>query len=299
MEYITVLNKFTWPFQFLGLQNVSLNNVNQNSDPKYPSRWFNLVVFFWILWASVFSAFIFYDFKETSGAHMNYLNLVIKFLNFANYSTSIFIAVFSSFKNHSKLVNFFRKAEQISNYFSNEFNYKVNFAKMKKPLAVCYFLYFILFVSLSQFLGYFKQEDAYNKFIKPSFWMIIAIYIQVIVMRFNFYVRVVNFLLESLTDLVKENFLCNHNKFDGKMEIIEVRKICPNEFIERSKVITIRKIYSLIKDMANIINQTMGLVVFLRIFMIITNMIRYGYDFLSDIYGSVDTLSNIICEFCY
>lgn len=292
MENISTLNKLTWPFQVLGLQCFSLKNFS-----KKPSGYFCFVTVFWIVWASAFVAFTFEDFKITTSANVNYLSLVIKFSNFTNYSTSIFICVTSTYLNHSKLMEFFRNSERISNLFLYEFNYKINFRRMKKGLIVSYLLYLIFFTTLPYFLTFFEGTEIYTRYVKPTFWLIIGIYIQIIVIRFSFYVRVVNFLLKILADLIRENFSKSQlPKPDVKGKFVEVWKVCPNNYLENRKVVVLRKIYLMIKEMADCINETMGLIIFIRLFMVITNMIRFGYDFLSDIYGSVSSLSSIWCK---
>jgi hypothetical protein len=271
MEHISVLDKLSWPFQFLGLQCFSLKNLKG----KNPSVFYRIIGTLWIIWAFLFAGLAYSDFKNTNFDKINYLNLVIKFFNFVNYSASIFICVISTYLNHGKLIEFFRNAEKVSNFCFCEFNYKVNFGLMKKSLITSYIFHVAYFTTLLQFLSFFKGTDIFNQIIKPTFWLIIAIYIQMIVMRFNFYVRVVNFLLKTSSDLIREHFLKVKLQDSNIIEkSVNIWKVSSNFYLEKRKVVVLRKIYLLIKEMSDCINSTMGVIIFLRLFMVTTNMIR-------------------------
>lgn len=299
MENIPSLNKFTLVFQIFGLQYFSLKELNGKPATKYPNGFFQVQAVLWIILSFTFFAFTFEDYRATpTDPDANFLNIIIKFLNSTNYSTSISICVIFTFLTHSKLTKFFNIADEISSSFFAEFDFKVNFKQIKLISSLSYLVTLPYVITLSQYLQFFQGVNFYDQFIRPTMWFLIGIHIIIYVLRFNFYVQILNLLLTCLKSLIRENF-SRKIFFNSKIKkkSFEVWKICPNDFTENKKIVTMRKIYLLIKEMADIINDTMGFIVFMHLFIIITNVIRFGHEFLSDIYGSVETLSKVFCEF--
>lgn len=292
---ISILNKFTWPFQISGLQNFSFSIVNEKVNSKYPSKVFCFIASCWIIYAFFFLDFVYQEFVNNDEKQNNFLSIVIEFLNFVNSSSAIFVAVILTLFYNSKLVNFFKKSTEVSKISFYEFNYNINFGEMKKVLYFSYFLNLTYFVALTQYLGYFRGSDFFIQFVKPTSSLIFSIFSQIIILRFSFYVRIVNFHLDNLCNLIEKHYNVDSiQKLEVTVKNFQDTKI---DLKKRYKVDLLRRIFFLIKEMSEIINESMGFVILLRIFPIITNMIQFGYNFLSDIYGSVDTLEEVLCKF--
>lgn len=292
MENISVLNKFTLPFQFFGLQTFTLGNVkNKKSNSKYPSKIFWGFVLFWIVMALIFFVFLFEQFLQKTKANKNYLAVVFNFFSYFNYSLPVLVGAVLTFVHHSKLCDFFQKSEKISNLCSNFFGFEIDYRKMEKGFSVFYVFNVVFFSFLIIHIG-FEGASVFWRITKLILSFIIGVYIQMIIIRFNFYVQVVNFHLKILINLIsnlfasKENWIQDHSK----VKIINIR---PRNLLTRQEIVIWREIYLLIKEMSFLINQSMGFIIFLQVVVEIVHMIRIGHEFLRDIHESLSTWSRI------
>lgn len=298
MNNISVLDIFSKVFQILCLQCFSLKSVNEKTKGKYPSIYYTVYIIFILAGSTVFAFMGYKNFSSTSKAD-NYLNLVIKFLNFANYFGSIFFCLIFTFVKNLKLLRFFQLSTKIANLCSTEFNHDINFKKLRKPLAVPLILYSLLFIVLFFRLAKFSVSSGiFVDVVEPVCWLIIVVFIFAIVFRFYFYVCIVNFHLEVLRVLITENFSSESEQTVFDRKTMQIMRVYSNMHLKRGKIVVLRKIYMMIKEMASCVNETMGFAILLRLLMIISNMIRFGYDFLRNISESVSTLGNIWCKSC-
>lgn len=288
MEGVSTLEKVTWPFQLLGLQNFSLKNVEKTSKSKVFLEKFSFLTLFWIGWASIFALFLVDDFKKPS-EFKNYLYIIFKFLNFVNYSSAVFIAVIFSVVKHSKLVSFFQKSNQVTNYCLHEFNHSLKFHRFKSHFAIFYVFKIIYFSLVTLYIPFPKNSGIVDEFVKPIFWIIETICLDAFTFRFYFYVRIVNFHLENLSELVRGKF--------GKVRS-DSFKISATNSNEKRRIAILRKIYLLLREMADCINDSMGLIFSIQLFMLIVNIVRFGYEFFINIDGATSTFESIFCEFC-
>lgn len=294
MEKVSVLNNFTFLFQFLGLQTFSLKILSEKTRSKYPSKIFCGFVIFWIFMALMFFVFVFEEFLYDTNESRNSLEIVFSFFNNLNYSSSILIGAVLTFVNHSKLVEFFQKSEEISKLFDRVFGFRIKFSEIKENLIVCYCFNLVYILIMPFYVSSLIDGfDIYDHLIKPILWMIIKIHIQMIVMRFFLYVQVVNFLLENLIKAVAESFIIHQNQILHSNEKNAWKFFSP-KVCDKQKIVTIRKIYLLIREMVKIINDSMGFVILLRILLGTAHMIISGHTILSDIHGTFSTWSNIL-----
>lgn len=297
MANISVLDIFTIFLQIFGLQCFSLRNL-EKSKGKFPSKFFQVVVMILLTWGLTFGVLTYEQFMKT-GNNENYLNVTIKFINYVNYIGSILVSLaFTSFK-HAQLVKFFLDSLKISFLCNYEFNYKVDYRRMRKkfiPPLVAYMVYFVL-LAYNIFTTSYGKPGIMSDYIFPFLWLTLAIFIQMIVFRFYFYVHIVNFQLEILGELIRENFC--QDLFEPDVGIVKqslMMKISPNKYQTRRKTVVLKKIYFIINEMADCVNNNMGLIIMMRLLMVITNILRFGYEFLSDISGSVASFSGIWCK---
>jgi hypothetical protein len=273
MENISTLDKFSWPFQVIGLQCFSLQNINTLNKRKYKH---GIFIFFLLIWLIFFGLLSVYEFNISTSNVSNYLGFVITFMNYINYNTSIGLSFIQTYLKHHKLVKFFQNSAKISSYCETEFHYKTNFSSMKRKLMIWIIIYFTYFsIFCYQKFSVSSRNNIIEDYILPIFWVQVVILINMVVFRFNFYVQIINFHLEDMKTLIQEHFANDFNisaKFGD-----EILKIRSNRSIERKKVYVLRKMYLLLKEMGSIVDETMGLIVFLRLFMVSTHFIRFGY----------------------
>lgn len=291
MENVSNLDKFFKLFQFIGLQCFSLNHLI--TDRKYPSVYYRFYLMFLLSWITTFGVWNFNNYiKNTSN---NYLHVIIKFLNFVNYVSSINVCLLLSFFQHQQLLRFFSNSEKISIMSFNQFNHKTNFKKFKQNVTFWLIGFAMLLVKLFYDLFYsLGFSGNFSDYFESSCWWLIAVFVYAIVLRFNFYVRLINFHLSLVNCLIRENFLNKLSEvpvLTGKK--IQLVKMHPQKYVLRKQILTLRKIFILIREMANIVNSTMGFLILMRLVMIITNMIRFGYDLLRNISAPIDVTCKI------
>lgn len=298
MDKVVALEMFTKLFQLCGLQFFSLKSLERKVKRKYPSPFYSIYMLIILAWATIFVFFSFEDNMASSYASENYLSVVIKFLNYMNYIASIYICVVLSFFKNSDLKKFFQHSMKIKDLCLNEFDFEMDFRKVWRKLVVWSLVYAAYFLTLLyRVLSSPSGNTFVSSIVLPISWVLIAVYVQMIAFRFNFYVQVLNFHLKTINKLLRENFLSNSSDYAAKnLKTIKILKVSLNDYLNKNKITTLQKMYLLIKEMAECVNSTMGFAVMLRLFMVITNMIRFGYDSLRDVSGSFGTIDKIWSE---
>lgn len=289
-----ILDKFFKPFQFIGLQCFSVKNIKKESNKKYPLIYYNIYLVVLVIWTTSFGALNYNRYTNLNSS--NYLHVVIKFINFVNYALSIYLTLLVSFFRHSTLVKFFTNSSQIIDLCLLEFNYKIDFRKIVKELGVSMLVLAVILAKLFYDLVVTSKGNFGTlSHLLSTFWWLIAIFIYMIVLRFNFHVCLVNFHLTVLNEIIMEHFSYSRDDVvhDWK-STVKTLKVYPINYIKRMKIIGLKKILMLIKEMSNCVNETMGLIILLRLMMIITNMIRFGYDFLKNISEPMDVSCKIL-----
>jgi hypothetical protein len=280
MESIAELNKFTYIFQFLGLQNFPLDIINRPSISKLPSKFRLFVMFAWNFWALTFIISYFEIFVKDH--YENQKNL-LRFLNVVDSSVK-FISVFLStgfglFKRR-QIISFYQKAQEIIRIFHFELSHKVDFRQMKSRMM---YTNLILDSTLFAFCGY--KINGYvetNKLTLYQYFclLVIRIYLYYILRFFNFYVNVVNFLMKNLSTMIKKELHITRLDLSAK------------SLYERRRIFVFRKIYFLIAEMTYIVNETLGLNIFLQILKMIDDLIFFGNEF----YTPKTSVTLIYCE---
>jgi hypothetical protein len=105
----------------------------------------------------------------------------------------------------------------------------------------------------------FEINNCLSKFIN--------MYIRFVLLRFAFYVEIVNFSLETLFEIVKTEGTIF--KFGGK-------RIESQDFGVFQSFGRLREIYKTIKEMEEIVNQTMGFLMLVQIVTVSLEMINFG-----------------------
>lgn len=291
-----ILDKFFKPFQFIGLQCFSVKNIKKEVNKKYPSIHYNIYLVVLVIWTTSFGVLNYSNYTNLNASQGNYLHVVIKFINFINYALTIYLTLLVSFVRHSTLVKFFTNSSRIVNLCLMEFNYKIDFRKVVKKLGVTMLVLAIFLAKLFYDLVLpSKGNFGTLSHLLTTFWWLIAIFIYMIVLRFNFHVCVINFHLTVLNELIKENFsYSREDVVHNWKSTVKTLKVYPINYVKRMKIIELKKMFMLIKEMSNCVNETMGFIILLRLMMIITNMIRFGYDFLKNISEPMDVSCKVL-----
>jgi hypothetical protein len=285
MSNIYDLNFFTLIFQLFGLQNFSLKTAMKSSTSKFPSVFYFLIIILWICYASFFLHSWYDDMLDFLNSTNNFLNRVIIIVGFTNYFNVIFIGVFYTIWDNSKLVDFHRKFQRTLNLCFSELHRRAKLRGIKKSLIFT-FVFFGWSCSI-----YVYEICFIYKLDNTTFLLIAKIYTLVVILRFNVYVQLINYRLEVLCQLIQDNL---ESELNVKFQCVSILRSDRHNLIERRKIVAMRKIYKLIKEMAKIVDQTMAFMVSIQIITTALEMVNFVYIFNNFKWRSLDLWSEFV-----
>lgn len=193
------------------------------------------------------------------------LNIIMALLMVLGSGTSLVV----SYWKHHVLVDFFQKSQTISTLTKLEFNSDIHFEKLNHDMnkMMCKFIFNIISLKLIYVILVFYNEN--NFFYSLLISLIPSLVINVAVLRFGFYVCIINFHLKSLKSLIFHHFC--HSIITQNIERNHRNRI-------KNKILKLRKIYSLIEVMAKNVNDSLGLTVLFFLCLLIVSLLRYGYE---------------------
>jgi hypothetical protein len=285
MENISTLNRLTWPFQLMGLQNLQLNILGKPSTSKYPSTFYFIVISFWVVLNTTFIASFAGLFVKAHLENQGNLKRLMLVLTYYSEFVLIYIALSQTFFKHQKTVDFYRKSQEIVRLFYTEFAWVVEFSKFKRRVMI------VNLVTCVCFVGFVTQEYFEDVKNHDSFQIVLLYLVKVncefMLLKFYFSVYLVKFFLESLNLVIKKDLV----KFNPNSRV-KFLKIFPINDSERRKILMIRKIYIIITKIADIVDETMGMIVFAQLIVFVLDMIEFGYAF----YSTAQSVAYIYCK---
>lgn len=263
MGSIEVLENCTKVFQVMGLQCFSLNSFNIERKSESVSAFKKIyVIGIFALCLVMIGCWI-----QMSFDHNNLLNSVLNvtmaLLLILLFSTSLFV----SYWKHLVFVDFFRNSQTISALTKLEFNSDINFDKLNRVMnkMMWKFIFNILSLKLIYVILIYYNENYYLNLVLISLFP--SLIMKMAVLRFGFYVCIINFHLKSLKKIMCQQFSNSKPQKFKKNQIIRMK----------SKILKLRKIYSLIETMAKNVNDSLGLTIFFFLCLSISAVVRYGY----------------------
>lgn len=291
MENIASFDVCTKPFEVLGLQCFSLKSLKNVG--KYPSNNYKLymIVFYAFLSFThgtlIFTAYTMH--KDTTVE--NNLNRMMKHFIYSNFTLLQLACLIMSYFKNFRYVQFFRNVEKISTICSFEFHHKIVYKKLRKSLLTALISYAIFYVGINVY-----TVAIFDYVTRPLMELPMEIislfpflFLHMAVIRIGFYVHIVNFHLKVLRNLITGQFAKEFQFYDNNFPSSELKvqkTFVPKNNLKR-KVLTLRKIFMLIKEMANHVEETMGIIVLLMLLMMITSITRNGYKIFMVFTGSI------------
>lgn len=261
------------PFQVLGLQSFSLKNVNLSKNTKYPSLAYKFYsVLLIIILSSTFGILMHMTAElDEEAVSENELNSIIKFLMALLFANTLYASVIASVLKYFYMAEFFRVSSEISKLCSNEFNFDINYKVLKSESIKKYWLIAVATLILNiVMIGMFYSSGPLHHHLIS---IILATFLIFAVLRFAFYVTIINFHLKLLTQMVRI-FFANPNNF----------KIYP-----KRKIKILRKVYCLIQQMAAMVNNAFGFNLLMLLALIVFAFIRQGYRMFMILIGSLSS----------
>lgn len=276
MNELIILENVFKPFEALGLHCFSFTSMTR----KFSERSINSKLYVGFAWLVVLSGLalniissytVYHDSMEKSD-----LILVMKAFTSACFSLATVTSLVISLAADSKLVKFFRIMREACKLFEREFKYVVDLRKLRKKLATRLAIVtgiYVFAISIDSITFDYSSKPVMNLVLELSVFIPI-IFIHMVALRFMFYVETSNFLLQRLTFVIRHKL-----SYTIPSEPFRVMKIQNIGDFSR-EVIALRKIYSMIQEMADIVNETMGIpIVFILLFNTVS-LVRAGYKLI-------------------
>lgn len=267
MDKISELEKFSWIFQFFGLQNFPLNNTEMFTKSKYPSKAYFVIILLWIIFAVTFVWRYLRKHSSVDFSEESIMFRAVFFVGLLNHFSTIFITIIFTLWDHLMLIEFFMKFQEVLRLFRNDIKCEVNLKEIRKRLTISYVVLLSSSLSFLFEIVYFQRPE------KTVLILLSKIFAQIIMLRFNFYVQLINILIDTLRIAIDEKF---GSEVQGKIhkEVWKTR----SQFTNQHKIIVkMREIYKTIREMSDIVNKTMGFIILIQIIEMSLEMIKFVF----------------------
>lgn len=258
-------------FEILGFQYFNKSQLSGENANKNPSK--IRFSYFFIRCVIGLGLYINYFWKFATKNYSTYVNIIVALAQSLNLLLNFSIAFDNLFKSYfwtGKLKKIYLKINQCIKIIQNELGAEFDIVKMKIliNLSVIAFAVLQLFLYIVQVknydFGFFTLALAfYGRF-----------YIFVLFIQYLFFASFINgFLAKTIKFL-------NENKTQEGLFRAETGKFAPLRMFETEKIILLkscRKIYKILDELKNLINETFGLSVFIGNCMFIIAITLAGY----------------------
>lgn len=283
MECLSALKNCFKIFEIVGLQFFTLNSSDKMITGQHSRCFKLLIVAAWMLILPGLVVFLIPSYIDPNIEKSAISIIVVVVINVSTTTAVILTPVLSFFKN-SQLKKFFINAQKTSEICSQELYFNVNYQNLKRPLNK----FMIIFLSLYAILIFtliadFTGSQALSTLLMTVVTLIPIFFTHLIVLRFNFYVQVINFLLNVLKQLVLKN-LSKEKDNSAPTQVVTVTK----NIDDLQKIIALRKIYILIREMAQIVSGVMGIPILLELIVSTTGLTKNLFTFALIIVGLSD-----------
>jgi hypothetical protein len=212
MEKVSALENYTKPFQIVGLQSFSLEDIEEQKSHQGHSLVHKIKTLILLVFGNFFAYFLYIHFHKTLEETNNSLEISVTFVSYVIFYFLLNGCIFLSFTKFSYMEKVFLTASNISALCVSEFNIKINYKRKRLGFSVL-FLLFVLNIGYQMI--YIFPYDYYSKLNTSrlfaisdfSVWYLMRITFILIDIRYWFYIEIVNLNLETLAKLVREKRL--------------------------------------------------------------------------------------------
>lgn len=285
-QWIKNLDGCVTIFQLMGLQFFSLNKVDTKFlDEKVSLKWKIYLIVVLSSLPMLAGIIILVDDYDIGFDEVSINNVVMLFVKKAmNYSFIIVIvlSVLQSFVAVKKWKLFYFNLSKILQMMQNEIGFNEDFSRFKK-LSTKKIVIYLSFFTICHLISSVFQLTNMKHFLLISFLAYFPInFLNIIALRMIFYVSLTNHLLKNLEKSFSKIF-----KTQGKISLIEQNiEKCSNR---STKLLTIRKLYNMIHENANILDNAWGLTLIVYLSGYIIALTVCEYEFLIIVVDGLDS----------
>lgn len=281
MERLSALSNCFKIFEIVGLQFFTLNSGDKLTTGQQSTCFKLLIAAAWMLILPGLVVNLLTSFIDPK-VEKSTISVMVEIVIDISMTIAVLLTPVLSVLKNSQLEKFFLNVQKISEICALELYFNVNYQNLKRSLKkfVMAFVSFYVFFIFTMIVDFKSSQTIFDLFMS-IIGVITIFYVHLIVLRFNFYAQLVNFLLNILKLLVVENL----SKENGKtLQVITVTK----NIDELQKIIILRKIYILIREMAQILSEVMGLPILFELTVATTSLTSHLFKFALIIVGVSD-----------
>jgi hypothetical protein len=303
----TELKTFLNIFELLGLQYFSLRELTVDNLKKRPT--FLRAIFMLILVTIVCSLMIFVvnsDNPEVEGkvTAKNVVMFAIK----RSFNLGMILvccsSIVQSFVSTKKIKKVFMNIRQVVKIVQSEFDVCVDFKRFKiSALKKLWFLLiFFATIHASVTLVYWNEE---NLFIRTFLGAIPVVFLLIVVYKILFFIALINYQLELLSEIVKDIFQYHPIKIIENINFHLTSVKTVEDPLEKLR--SARKIFNIIFESGALINSSNGFTILIMLITLVISLTVSGYEVFiiivgglpiknipSVIYGTILTFSILI-----
>jgi hypothetical protein len=275
-------------FQLFGHQFFSVKTLSNENQKKFPSLTYTIYfVFVFIVLTSqmiIFSSFAAEEIHVELSAktaltsavqHSMYIGLIL----------IICVSLTESFSSTPLIKKFFLNCLTVAKMCQDEFNKPIDHRRIRGNV-LRHFLFIILFLVVSQNLLYIYEK--YFNQPRAFFQTICAIlpmtYLNTTGFKYVFYVKLVNFHLETIYEILPEMF--NSPKSLENILIIKPQRTYKSTSF-CIKIRNLRKMYNIVYENSQIINKAMGKTVLTIVTVMVIVITASGYRMFLTVVGKL------------
>jgi hypothetical protein len=247
MTDIEVLSGFFKVFELFGLQYFSFKDLNVKTNRKWHGKfyiaYFALVL---VLFSSAMTSYVVValDIGEKKITAKTGFNFVIKiFMNFGLIASVIF-GVIESFVKTNKLKEIYTKIKEVSMMCLVQFDFKVDYRNFDKAWKIKCLTTMALYLPSFGTLIYAVHKKG-HKVLPYIVGFLPMTFFTLIVFKLVFHFDLVNFQLENMKKLMSNEVFIKVNTKNP----VNVRHIL------QSRALAMRRVYNLIYDISEIVNE--------------------------------------------
>lgn len=269
-------------FEFIGLQNFSVNQLNLLESPS-ACRFLYMIIRMCIM--CLLMVFYIIGVSEKSGNHSNVLMTFIQGTMNLGMILAICISFLQSYFSSSKIKKYFLNFKEILNIMHNELLIDLDFVKIRRRI------YVRLFVLWLTFTGFYFMSGEYNSGHEDLTILFLSyipiMFVVLIIFHYIFFVDLINQLLELITNFMLQmnvpRFI-NTQTIDGK-PIKTVKTV--DDFNENfRKIETCRYVYNKVYENGSLVNGSFGMTILLIFLNIVIALTVSGYKIFILVVGN-------------
>ena len=288
--------------QFFGLFYFSVAKLNPENQKKFPSRKYTIYFAILLIILVGLSIYIFYLlFLASSNEDNSKILVKDKFLRSMIYISLLLVisvCLIQSFVSTPSTKKFFLNCVKITNISICDFGHFNDYRVIRRSFIKNVINYFIIFVFLPDI-----WSQLYNKFNNEllNFKTYLIFFLPILLMRmsilkFLLLVKIVNLQLDMIYNLIEEVFEPPKVHLNNPRSYIKTLKC--NKSLEvqmRLKFINIRRIYNIIFENTELINQIMGITMITLFAIMVISITISGYNIILAAAGS-EVSANLGCK---